>query len=133
LAAECPGDARLVRERQRTIIVVRDGDGFTGAHIDSAGELGFADCRAVSALCPVQIPRPLMQLLLNAYQAAVAPERDLRRVVRATAQLYADVYTQTGPEGSISGDVAIGLIDARGPRLIGPLPHAELLGEEVPC
>ena len=132
LEADCPADARIIRERQGTIVVVRDGDGFAGAHFGSAGELVFPHCRGVTAICP-DVPRPVMQQLLDSYQVAVEHERDLRRVVQATAQLYAAVYSQTGPDGSVSGDVAIGLIDARGPRLIGPLPHAELLAEEVPC
>jgi len=134
LEAECPGEARGVRERQSTIVVVRTVNGFAGAHLNWAGEAMFpgADCRAASAFCP-DAPRETMGALLNAYQAAVQSERDIRRVVRTTAQLFAAVYATCGSDGAVSPDVAIGLIDDHGPRLIGPVSHAELLGEEVPC
>jgi hypothetical protein len=131
LDAECPGEAAGVRERQNTIVVVRTADGFAGAHVDWAGELVFPDCRGVSALAP-DLPRPVMQQLLDSYQATVQHERDVRRVVRVTAQLFANVHAQTGPDGSVSGDVAIGLLEPSGHRLIGPLPHSILM-EGIRC
>ena len=134
LEAECPGEARAVQQRQSTIVVVRTPAGFAGAHVDWAGDPMWpgADGRRVSALCP-DVPVGRMQRLLNTYQAAVQHEREIRRVVRATARLFADVQALTGPDGSVSGDVAIGLLDHQGRRLIGPCPHAELLGKEVLC
>jgi hypothetical protein len=133
LEAECPGEASGVRERQSTILVVRSAEGFAGAHVDWAGRERWPGLDGrVSALCP-ELPLATMLARVTAYQAAVQHERDLRRVVRATAALFAEVYAECGPEGSVSGEVAIGLIDDQGRRLIGPCPHTELLGEEVPC
>lgn len=135
LAAERPGAAADVRRRQTTILTVRTDDGFAGAGVDWEGNPKWpvADCRGASIICPDGIPPAIMKSLLDGYQVNVQHERDLRRVVRVTAQLFAAVRAHTGPEGSVSGDVAIGLLDHRGRRLIGPCPHAELLGEEVPC
>ncbi len=131
LEAESPGEAEDVRRRQSTILVVRTATGFAGAHVFWAGVPVFNDCRAASALCPGEISPPTMTALLDAYQGTVGPERVLRRVVRATAALFAAVYARTGPEGSVSGEVAIGLLTPEGRRLIGPVPHTELQEEAV--
>ena len=134
LEQESSAEARDVRQRQSTMLVVRHQGGFAGAALDWAGSPLWpgADCRTVSALCP-DVPVETMRGRLHAYQTAVQHERDLRHVVRATAQLFRDVSAETGPEGSVSAEVALGLLNAQGRRLIGPCPHAELLGEEVPC
>lgn len=132
LAADVAAD---VRRRQTTILAVRTDDGFAGAGVDWEGNPKWpvADLRGASIMCPDGIEPAIMKSLIDGYQVTVEHERDLRRVVRVTAQLFAAVRSHTGPAGSVSGDVAIGLLDSRGQRLIGPCPHAELLGEEVPC
>jgi hypothetical protein len=125
LKAEQPAWARHVRDYQKTFIVGCNAAGPFRLCVDWRWREQFSGVPAgnVVAPRPVDADRASWQHLLHAYAAEIK-DRRLPVVLEATARLFGAIYELCGPEGSVSPQLAIGVVYQSGRRQhFGPRPH----------